>query len=87
MWGNTQKDGQGTDYQVVTDSEGHLLVNTGALVPEEFDYIGLTYVSGGNGDGEIETVIYKTGGSGGTTVGTLTLGYDGSNRLSSVTKS
>lgn len=57
------------------------------LVPEAFDYQALTYVVAGNGQGEIETVTYKTGGAGGTTVATLTLAYDGSNRLSSVTRS
>ncbi len=59
----------------------------GNLVPEIFDYIAVTYVGAGNGVGEIETVVYKSGGSGGTTVATLTLAYDGSDRLSSVTRS
>lgn len=59
----------------------------GALVPDLFDYIELTYVAAGNGQGEIETAVYKTGGAAGTTVATLTLAYDASNRLSSVTKS
>lgn len=51
-----------------------------------YDYIDLTYVASGNGVGEIETVVYKTGGSGGTTVATLTLAYDANNNISSVTK-
>lgn len=51
------------------------------------DYIALTYVPSGNGVGEIETVTYKAGGSGGTTVATLTLAYNASNKLESVTKS
>lgn len=59
----------------------------GNLVPETFDYLQLTYVAAGNGIGEIETVVYKTGGSGGSTVATLTLAYDGSDRLASVTRS
>jgi len=59
----------------------------GSLVPETHDYLELSYVAAGNGTGEIETVIYKTGGSGGTTVATLTLAYDGSDRLASVTRS
>ena len=50
------------------------------------DYLALTYVSGGNGDGEIETVTYKTDGAGGTTVAVLTLGYDASDNLTSVTR-
>jgi hypothetical protein len=51
------------------------------------DYIALTYVTSGNGIGEIETVTYYTGGSGGTLVATLTLAYDASDKLSSVTQS
>jgi hypothetical protein len=52
-----------------------------SLVPEQYDYISLGYT----GD-NITTVVYKTGGSGGTTVATLTLAYTGS-RLDSVTRS
>lgn len=59
----------------------------GNLVPEEFDFISLTYVLAGDGQGEISTVTYKTGGSGGTTVATLTLLYDANDKLSSVTRS
>ena len=54
---------------------------TGLEIPDH-DYIALTY-TGTNLTG----VVYKTGGSGGTTVATLTLTYDGSNNLTSVTKS
>jgi molybdopterin converting factor small subunit len=50
------------------------------------DYIAITYVTVGNGIGEINTVTFKDGGSGGTTVATLTLGYDSSNNLTSVTR-
>lgn len=51
-----------------------------ALVPDIYDYIALSY-TGSNLTG----VIFKTGGSGGTTVSTLTLAYTGSD-LVSVTK-
>lgn len=51
-----------------------------------YDYIALTYVAAGNGAGEIETVVYKTGGSGGSTVATITLAYNASNEISSITK-
>ena len=54
---------------------------TGLEIPAH-DYIGLTY-AGANLTG----VVYKDGGSGGTTVATLTLAYDGSDNLISVTKS
>ena len=56
------------------------------LVTEPYNHVALTYVSGGNGDGEIETVTYKAGGSGGTTVAILTIAYDDSNRISSITR-
>lgn len=56
----------------------------GALVPQSFDYQAITYVSTTT---QINTVTFKLGGSGGTTVRTLTMGYDGSNRLTSVTAS
>ena len=51
-----------------------------------YDYLALTYVASGNGAGEVETVVYKTGGSGGTTVATLTLAYNASNEVSAVAK-
>jgi hypothetical protein len=47
-----------------------------------YNYTSLSY-TGSN----LTSVVYKSGGSGGTTVATLTLGYDGSNNLTSVTKS
>lgn len=53
-----------------------------SLVPSSFDYISISY-TGSNLTG----VVYKSGGSGGTTISTLTLGYDGSNNLTSITKS
>ena len=51
-----------------------------------YNYIALTYVAAGNGAGEIETVTYKTGGSGGTVVATLTLTYNASDEIATVTK-
>lgn len=76
---------QPLDVAIVNSDGDHLSLGAG-LVPENFDYIALTYVASGNGAGEIETVTYKTGGSGGTTVATLTLTYDASNNISTVTK-
>ena len=43
------------------------------LVTDPFDYVALTYVAAGNGAGEVETAIYKTGGAGGLTVATITI--------------
>ena len=69
------------------DTSGRVsVIDFAKLVPKEYDYIALTYVTTGNGIGEIETAVYKTGGSSGTTVATLTLAYDSSNRLSSITR-
>ena len=71
------------------DKQDDIITEIGKLVGFEIpanDYIALTYVASGDGVGEIETVVYKEGGSGGTTVGTLTLAYNASNELSSVTK-
>lgn len=40
------------------------------LVPEEYDHMALSYTSG-----KLTSVIYRTGGAGGTIVATLTLVY------------
>ncbi len=51
-----------------------------SLITEPHDYIALTYT----GD-NLTGVVYKEGGSGGTTVATLTLAYTGA-QLDTVTK-
>ena len=45
------------------------------------DYVSCTY-TGSN----LTQLVYKTGGSGGSTVATITLAYDGNNRVTSITK-
>jgi hypothetical protein len=67
------------EHQVSPSSP--LPVLTGLSLPA-YDYLSMSY-TGSNLTG----VVYKKGGSGGTTVATLTLAYDGSNNLISVTKS
>ena len=57
------------------------VISLSPLIPDKYDYIDLTY----NVSGDLTGVTYKTGGSGGTTVATLTLEYSGSN-LTSVTR-
>lgn len=52
-----------------------------SLITEPYDNIALTYVGVTT---KIDTVTYKLGA---TTVATLTLNYDGSDRLTSVTRS
>ena len=70
------------DTRATVSSKGlHVFDNvTNSLVPEVYDYISLSYT----GD-NLTGVVFKTGGSGGTTVSTLALIYTGSN-LTSVTK-
>ena len=48
-----------------------------------YDYIDMSYDANEN----MTQVVYKTGGSSGTIVATLTLGYDVNNNLTSVEKS
>jgi hypothetical protein len=56
----------------------------GSLVPTAYNEVDLTYIVAGNGTGQVGTAVYKLASS---TVKTLTLTYDASNRLSSVVAS
>lgn len=71
---------QDTEIASLASIDGKLTTLPGLSIPVH-DYIGLTYT----GDNPT-TIVYKTGGSGGTTVATLTLTYTGAN-VTSVTKS
>ncbi len=75
----------GTNIQRMKGStlgEVHVLPQN-VLVPEKFDYLDLGY----DGSDRLDSVVYKTGGSGGSTVGTLAITYVGStNRIDTVTK-
>lgn len=55
----------------------------GSLVPDIYDSIVITYVVSGNGIGEISTASYKLDN---VIIATLTLTYDGSNRLIEVVR-
>lgn len=57
---------------------------SGSLVPAAYNEVDLTYVTSGNGVGQIATAVYKLAG---TTIKTLTLTYDASNNLSTVVAS
>ena len=67
---------------VIASNQSPLNVRSG-LVPTEYDQIDLTYVTVGNGIGEVQTAVYKLAT---VTQATLTLSYDSSNRLSSVVR-
>jgi hypothetical protein len=71
-----------TTLQQVEASLAALLAKSpSSPVPQVYDNLEITYVTTGNGVGEIETVLYKVGVS---TVRTATLSYDGNNKLSNV---
>lgn len=71
-------------YEVlkVSTIDGQPLAVVDGLSIPEYDYIALSYTTG-----NLTGVVYKSGGAGGVTVATLVLAYDGSNNLTSVTKS
>lgn len=54
------------------------------LLDTAYDYVAM---SNPDGNGNYQTFTYKTGGSGGTTVRTLTYTYDGSSNVTSITRS
>ena len=60
----------------------HYVNQLNSLVPDKYDYISLSYTGT-----SVYQAIYKIDGGSGTTVATLTLGYDVSDNLTSVTKS
>ena len=72
--------------QVLDEAKSALRVAMIGFDIPAHDYFTLTYVASGNGKGEIETVIYKTGGAGGTTVATLTLAYNSDDEIENITK-
>lgn len=53
------------------------------LIDGSFDYVGFTNV---DGNGNYQTVTFKSGGSGGSTVRTLALTYDGNNNVTSIAR-
>lgn len=70
-----------TQVKVVNPDGTYTGVN---LVDVPYDYVGM---SNADGNGNYQTVVYKTGGSGGTTVRTLTYTFDASNNVTSITRS
>lgn len=68
---------------MAVDSSGRTLVGNiaGWNIPTH-DFRSFAYTSG-----NLTQIAYKTGGASGTTVGILTLAYDGSGNLTSMTKS
>jgi hypothetical protein len=75
---------QTLQYGFDDDKQAHRVVDISQLVPEEYDEIDIEYILAGPGTGEIGVVEYSQGGN---LIATLTLSYDGSNRLINVVKS
>lgn len=69
---------------VKTSVENTEAKSPSGMITEEFDYQSISYVAATT---KVDTIVYKLGGAGGTTVATQTFAYDGSDRLTSVTKS
>lgn len=69
----------------IVDTDGTPFASFGgaALITEAFDYIAIT--SRDTSDNPL-TVEYRSGGSGGTLVATLTMTYDSSGNVDTVTK-
>ncbi len=79
VYGST--DGGTTWYPMKVDTSGRLSVLS-TMVPFAYDYVSFGY-TGSN----VTTIVFKTGGAGGTTVATLTLAYDVNDNLTSITRS
>ena len=68
----------------VDPTTGQLQIGTGNILANTtYDYVGM---SNADGNGNYQTIVYKSGGSGGTTRATLTITYDGSSNITSITK-
>jgi hypothetical protein len=57
------------------------LVSVAGMITSAYDYFSITRTSG-----YITSMIFKTGGSGGTTVATITIARDIDNYITSITK-
>lgn len=65
-------------------SGGTLTPTPTPLVDLAYDYVGFTNA---DGNGNYQTITFKTGGSAGTTVRTLSVTYDANSLITSVTRS
>lgn len=77
------KIGDGTDFAAI-DTDGSIQTRQVAqLVPFKWDYVAATYPAG-----DTEVYTFKSGGSGGSTVATVTVVYSDSTKtvLSTVTR-
>ena len=70
-------------------SYGFGAAGTWSRLPAPFIDVAYDYVGFSNPDANnnYQTLTFKTGGSGGTTVRTLTLSFDGTNNVTSIARS
>jgi hypothetical protein len=75
-----------TPVVLEADPSTHLLqIGTGSILANTtYDYVGM---SNADGNGNYQTVVYKSGGASGTTKATLAITYDGSSNITSITRS
>lgn len=71
----------GVATYVPVNADGLVVVDGSAIIPFSYDYIDCSY-TGSNMTG----VVFKTGGSGGSTVATLAITYDGNDNIDTVTR-
>lgn len=79
--GRTLDPGQIQKYIFDREKAAWRVISLNPLIPNDYDDIQLTYVTAGNGVGEIETITYLKDGS---NVAILTLSYNGDNKLTRV---
>src|ERR1041385_5108518 len=53
------------------------------FLDKSYDYVGF---SNADGNGNYQTIVFNSGGSGGTTLRTLSLTFDGNNNVTTITK-
>jgi hypothetical protein len=73
-----------TAAQGQAGGQAWLTAEQNQLVPTHYDHLTITYVVGK--PDLVHTVTYRTGGSGGIVVATLTLTYDVNDNLASVAR-
>lgn len=54
------------------------------LIDQPYDYVGFSNPDANN---NYQTIVFNSGGSGGTTVRTLTLAFDANNKVTNITRS
>lgn len=69
-------------FDPVTSQWNRMGPNAG-IVTAAYDYVGFTNA---DSNGNYQTITFKSGGSGGTTVATVSVTYDANSLITSVTK-